>query len=137
MASGKEPKAAFAETFQTDSRTLETELRKYVGQKKFGVTTTDFEGRLIVDAETTAAPVSAADAKAILGDLLYHARRFDEAAAHLEQALRLDPNSASANMTLGLVRMKQEKFSEAKRFLKRRSNSTTKIISRITDTPTF
>jgi len=48
-----------------------------------------------------------------LGTALMGMGRLDEAAAHFEAALKLDPTLATAHMNLSLVLRKQGKFNEA------------------------
>lgn len=119
VANGKTPRDAFSEAFQTNYVTMQQELRKYVEQKKFNVLTANFKEKLIFDTGMQTSTLNESDSKAILGDLLLHASRFDEAAAHLEQALALNPDSSLANMSLGLVKMKQKDFAGAKVYLKK------------------
>ena len=119
VTGGKAPQDAFHLAFQSDYATMQAELRKYIEQKKFNILAANFKEKLVFDTQMQTTAVSEADSKAILGDLLFHASRFDEAEAHLRQALALNPDSAQANMTLGLVKMKQKDFSEAKKFLRK------------------
>ena len=119
VLNGKTPKEAFAEAFQTDYATMERELKKYVEQRNFRINIATFKEKLSFDGELQSAPVAESEAKAILGDLLYHANRFTEAAALLEEALRLDADSSLANASLGLVKMRQNKFEEAKKYLEK------------------
>jgi tetratricopeptide (TPR) repeat protein len=119
IINGKPSKDAFQQAFQMDYGQMEKELRNYVGQRKFNALIANFKEKLIFDTEMQTFPISESDSKAILGDLLYHSNRLDEAAAHLEQALSLNPNSAAANMTFGLVKMRQGNFDEAIKFLKK------------------
>jgi tetratricopeptide (TPR) repeat protein len=119
ISNGKSAKAAFQEAFQTDYAALESELKKYIEQKKFNVQTTNLKEKLIFDTEMQSFPVSESDSKAILGDLLFHANRLDEAEAHLRQALQINPNSGQANTSLGLVKMKQNDYAAAKEFLQK------------------
>jgi tetratricopeptide (TPR) repeat protein len=119
VLNGKTPKAAFAESFQTDYATMERELKKYVEQRSFRVSLTTFKNKLVFDGEIQSATASEAEAKAVLGDLLYHSDRLPEAAAMLENALKLDANSIPANVTLGLVKMKQKDFAAAEKHLEK------------------
>lgn len=119
IINGKPPKDAFAEAFHTDYPTMQAELRKYVGQKKFNVLAALFKEKLIFDSQMQTFPLGEADSMATLGDLLLHARRFDEAGALLHQALRIDPKSVQANVSLGLVRLRQNDPADAKRLLKK------------------
>jgi len=119
VLNGKTPKEAFAEAFQIDYATMERELKKYVEQKNFRTTFTTFKNKLTFDGEMQSAPVAESEAKAVLGDLLYHLDRLTQAAALLEEALRLDADSSLANVSLGLVKMKQDNFADAKKYLEK------------------
>lgn len=119
LISGKSPKDAFFEAFQMNYAEMMQRVKKYAAQKNFNVSTVIFKEKLNFDLQMEASPVSESESKAILGDLLYHSRRFDEAAAHFEQSLALNPDSARANMSLGLVKMRQNSFIDAKNLLKK------------------
>lgn len=119
LLSGKQPKEAFGEAFQTDYKTMERELKKYVEQRTFRVQFVSFKTKLTFDADMRVAPMSDADSKATLGDLLYHTNRIPEAEAHLQNALTLDANSVLANIALGLVKTKQRNFADAKKYLEK------------------
>jgi tetratricopeptide (TPR) repeat protein len=60
-----------------------------------------------------------AEANALLGSLLYHLRQDISAENYLRKSLVLDPNLSAANATLGLVRLRQKKFDDAKRLIER------------------
>ncbi|HEV8158602.1 MAG TPA: DUF1570 domain-containing protein, partial [Pyrinomonadaceae bacterium] len=119
VLNGKTPKEAFTEAFQTDYATMERELKKYVEQRNFRINIATFKEKLSFDGEMQSVPVTESEAKAVLGDLLYHSDRFTEAAALLEEALKLDADSSLANVSLGLVKMRQNKFEEAKKYLEK------------------
>lgn len=62
--------------------------------------------------------LSDAQANAYLGDLLFHLR--DEAAeSFVLRSLGAEPNLSMANATLGLIRLRQRKFGEAKSLLEK------------------
>ena len=119
VLNGKTPKDAFAEVFQMDYQTMERELKKYVEQRSFRNQVATFKNKLIFDGEMQSAPVTEADAKAVLGDLLFHTNRLPEAAALLEEAIRLDADSSAAHTTLGLIKAKQKNFADAKKYLEK------------------
>lgn len=119
VMSGKPSPEAFSEAFQTDYATMERELKKYIEQNTYNATEINFKNKLIFDVSMQSTPLSEADAKARLGNLLYYFDRLNEAEAHLRQALMLNPNSSQAHVSLGLVKMAQEKFDEAERHLEK------------------
>lgn len=116
---GTKAKDAFQQAFQIDFAGVETELKKYVAQDVFSATVVPFKEKLIFDAEMRTFAVSESDAKAFQGDLLYHTRRLDEAERFLSEALASDADSSIANTALGLVKMRQKKFAEAKTYLEK------------------
>lgn len=119
VMNGKQPKEAFGEAFQMDYVTMEKELKKYVEQSVFRTSVATFKTKLLFDADMKTAPMSEADAKATLGDLLFHSNRIPEAEAHLKEALTLDVNSVLANTALGLVKARQKNFADAKKYLEK------------------
>jgi len=119
LLSGKEPKAAFNEAFQTDFKSMETELKKYVSQNSYRVTTVQFNNKLVFDSEMRTSPISEADAMAHLGDLLYHMNRLNEAETKLSEAAAIDPSSTMALTSLGRVKMRQKDFTAAKGILEK------------------
>lgn len=119
IKNGKPSKEAFREAFQIDFASLETELTEYINQKNFRTTITNFKDKLKFNDEMQSSPVSEAEAKAVLGDLLYHANRLEAAAKHFEDALKLDAHSVLANTSLGLVKMRQKNFAEARKYLEK------------------
>ncbi len=119
LLSGIKPKDAFQQAFQSDYAAIEAELRKYVEQRRFFVSTAIFKEKLVFDNQMQTTPVLETDALAVQGDLLYHTNRLDEAEKVLNESLALDANSSDANTTLGLLKMRQKKFAEAKTFLEK------------------
>lgn len=119
LLQGNKPKDAFQQAFQSDYATMETELRKYVEQRKFTGTIVPFKEKLIFDNQMQTFPLSDAEAKAFQGDLLYHTHRLDEAEKVLTEALGLDANSSVANTALGLVKLSQKKFVDARIYLEK------------------
>jgi tetratricopeptide (TPR) repeat protein len=114
---GKPASEAFAEAFRTDYATMERELRKYAGQNFYGVTEINFKDRMIFETEIRTMPLSEAEAKTYLGDLLYRFDRLSESEMLSLQVILLNPNSSRAHATLGLIRAAQGKYDESARFL--------------------
>jgi tetratricopeptide (TPR) repeat protein len=119
LGAGASVEAAFRQAFQTDIETVEKELREYVLRFNAPVRVVPFEKKLVIDQEVRSAPLTPAEAQYYLGDLLRHSDRFEEAAAHLKQALALDPSLALAAASLGMLRVEQRRFQDARLLLER------------------
>lgn len=120
MAEGLPPEESFKQTFRQDISTLETELKEYVKRDKHPAEVTLFDRRTQVrEEELESAPVSEAEVRYYLGDLLLHTNRLSEAAALLQEAVQLDPRLAMAYASLGMVRVRQRNFAEAVPLLRR------------------
>jgi tetratricopeptide (TPR) repeat protein len=118
LAKNTPTEQAFNDAFQTDIPTMEKEFKKYVEGHSFKAQVATFERKLEVETGAQAVPLSDAEAEAYLGDLLLHTDRPADAAARLEHALQLDPKLAMAHASLGMARMYQKRFDEAKSHLR-------------------
>lgn len=110
---------AFQDAFQMSYVEMEKELRRYVGQATYKISLITFKYKLLFEKEMIAAPLSEADMNAYFGDLLYHTNRADDAESFLQAALSLNPDSSMASTTLGMVKLKQRKYSDAKMHLEK------------------
>lgn len=119
VMSKTDPEQAFKQSFGYDYATMEKALKNYIEQHNFRSTLITFNQKLVFDAEMTSAPLSEAAANGYLGDLLYHTHELDSAETYLQKALALDENMSLANTAMGLVRMRQKKFDEAKKYLEK------------------
>ncbi|MCA1556918.1 MAG: tetratricopeptide repeat protein [Acidobacteria bacterium] len=121
LAEGAPLNQSFKQVFQTELAALESELREYVKRDKRPTQAALFDRRAVAvkTEEMRSAPLSEAEAKYYLGDLLLHTNRLDEAAGYLKEALNLNPSHAMANASLGMVYVRQRNFSEAVGLLKR------------------
>ena len=108
---------AFQDAFQIPYSQMEAELKKYVSKSSYQYHNITFKNKLDFDSGMQVAPYSEANTNARLGDLLYHTDRADDAEPFLTNALKLDPASSMANTTLGMVKIRQRKFDEAKQYL--------------------
>jgi tetratricopeptide (TPR) repeat protein len=117
LAKGMEVETAFRQAFQSDFATLETELRAYLRLDKLPRQVITFDKRLEFDTLTRSVPLSEAEAQFYLGDLLLHTNRLEEAAVYLRKALALDPGFARAHASLGVIKVRQNRFAEAKKHL--------------------
>jgi tetratricopeptide (TPR) repeat protein len=108
---------AFKLAFQIDMESLEKELKKYIQSETFRVQFATFHKKLEFDKEFKSSPLSDAETEAYLGDLLLHTNDLGAAETRLQQALALDPQLTMAQASLGMVRIRQGRFSEAKKTL--------------------
>ncbi len=109
---------AFQTAFSSTFESMEAELRGYVQQDRFRFTEATFANKALPDVGMESALVSEAELQAYLGDLLFHGNRAD-AETHLQKALTLNPNQGLALGSLGMMRFKQGRISEALKFLER------------------
>lgn len=108
---------AFQKAFGTDIDSFEKELKKYIEGHTFHMQIATFEHKLEFDSQLQSSPVTEAEAQTYLGDLLLHTHHLTEAETRLQQALAEDPKSPMAHASLGIVRLRQGKFDEAKKSL--------------------
>ena len=108
---------AFKLAFQTEMESLEKELRKHIQSDSFRMQLVTFHKKLEFDQEFNSSPLSDAEAEAYLGDLLLHIQELNAAETRLKQALVLDPQLTMAQAALGMVHIRQARFSDAKKVL--------------------
>ena len=109
---------AFQTAFSSSFESMEAELRSYIHQDRFRFTETTLSSKAQPDVAMESSPVSEAELQAYLGDLLFHSNRA-EAENHLQKALSLNPNQSLALGSLGMLRFKQGRISEALKLLGR------------------
>jgi tetratricopeptide (TPR) repeat protein len=108
---------AFKQAFGTEIDVFEKELKKYIEGHTFRMQVATFEHKLEFDSQLKSSPVTEAEAEAYLGDLLLHTNQLTNAETRLQQALAEDPDLPMAHASLGIVKMRQGKFDEAKKSL--------------------
>jgi tetratricopeptide (TPR) repeat protein len=119
LASGETADGAFRDSFQTSVEALESELAGYVRQSNYGESSDALERPLDFDTQLQTRPLARAEALAYLGDLLLRTDRADEAEPYLLQSLELDPRLPRALVSLGVLRLRQNRFAEARETLGR------------------
>lgn len=110
---------AFKQAFQIEMETLETELRGYIFGNTFHVQITTFNRKFEFDREFKVSLLSEAEVEAYLGDLLLHRHLLAEAEQRLQRALTIDPNQGVALTSLGILRTRQGRFTEARQALQK------------------
>ncbi|HWN08293.1 MAG TPA: tetratricopeptide repeat protein [Pyrinomonadaceae bacterium] len=107
----------FRQSFQTDYKTIENELRSYLGKFTFPILNVNFPKQLDFAKEVESSVMPEAEVEYYLGDLLLRGRRLDEAESHLQKSIELDANFARSQISLGILRMGQKRFPEARKLL--------------------
>src|SRR6266404_2152789 len=107
----------FRQSFQTDYNKLQRELDLYVQRRVYPVAETSFVNPTDLNEAMKVVQLTDAEVQYYLGDLLLHMGRLDDAELHLQKALDLQPGSASAQISLAITRIRQQKFPEARKLL--------------------
>ncbi len=119
MIRGVPARNAFQDVFKTDYPAVERELKKYVEKRSYQYSLLTFKNKLTFDGEMTVTPMDEATTNAYLGDLLFHTNRAEDAEPLLVESLKANPASSLANVTLGMVKLRQRKFDEARGLLEK------------------
>lgn len=118
VATGLSAEEGFKQFFQTDAASLESELRDYVRHRVFNSQTISFDRKIEADETMMIVELGDAEMKAYLGDLLWHIERTDDGEFALERSLAIDAKQPQALSSLGMLRLKQKRFAEARQLLR-------------------
>lgn len=119
VTKGVEAKKAFQGAFGTTYEQMEKDLRNYVSQSRYNYHELTFKLKLVYEDTMRTSPLYEATSNAYLGDLLYHSHRYDAAEPYLATALKLQPDMSMANTSLGMVKLRQRKYAEARTLLEK------------------
>lgn len=119
LEEGLSPEGSFKQAFRNEITELEAELMQYVRRNIYPPQQIVFDRQIEFDATTETAPLGEAAISAHLGDLLWHVYRYDEAEAMLGRALAAEPQLVAAHTSLGLLRVRQKRYAEARAHLQR------------------
>jgi tetratricopeptide (TPR) repeat protein len=117
IGAGMDSEQAFKQAFQTDTATIEKELRAYIGKDSYPgmiYTLTTVEGEKDVQVH----PLSDAEVQFHLGNLLMRTQRMDEAETYLKQAVALDASLARPYEGLGFIEMRRNHYDKALDYFK-------------------
>jgi tetratricopeptide (TPR) repeat protein len=111
----------FREAFKVGFGQMEVALSAYVRAGHYREHSESLDAPLppAAGAKLSSRALTDAEAQAVLGDLLLHTNRPEDAEEYLARALKLDANLASAHSSLGLMRLRQNRFGEARQHLER------------------
>ncbi|HEV7889305.1 MAG TPA: tetratricopeptide repeat protein [Pyrinomonadaceae bacterium] len=114
LASGSVPKEAFRQAFGFDVDAADGALAAYVRLGVYAENTETYARPLDFDSQLRATALPEAEGLALLGDLLLHTDRVEESEGYLARALALDPTLARARVSLGLLRLRQNRPDDAR-----------------------
>jgi tetratricopeptide (TPR) repeat protein len=109
---GKNQTDAFQQAFKSDFPALDKELRAYIGNDRYPIGTQNLDN-VEGEKEAQVRPVSEAEVKFYLGNLLLHTNRRDEAESFFKQAMQLDPALPGPYEGLGFAAMRNSDFRAA------------------------
>ncbi len=118
LAQGKRAAESFSRAFQTDFATVELELRNYISRGVYPAEEMAVAQPFGFAAEIETAALSEAEVQAYLGDMLWRIHRSEEGEAFLNRAISIDPALSMAHFSLGTLKLRQNRYSEAKRRLR-------------------
>jgi tetratricopeptide (TPR) repeat protein len=118
LAGGAKVEDALRDAFGVGVAELEAGLAAYVLRARYKAGVEEFGRPIDFDAQTSARTLSEAEVTARLGDLLLHTDHEEEADAYLARAVALDPKLAPARASLGALRLRQNRPSEARECLR-------------------
>ncbi|HVF68625.1 MAG TPA: tetratricopeptide repeat protein [Pyrinomonadaceae bacterium] len=114
LASGVAPPDAFRQAFGFDADEAEGALAAYVRLGLYAESSETYARPLDFDSQLRATPMPPAEGLALLGDLLLHTDRVEESEGYLTRSLALDPALARARVSLGLLRLRQNRPDDAR-----------------------
>jgi tetratricopeptide (TPR) repeat protein len=117
ISQGMQTEPAFKQAFQTDTATMEKELRQYIGKDSYPgmiYTLSTVEG----EKDVTVSQLPDAEVQFHLGNLLMRTRRMDEAETYFKQAIALDANLARPYEGLGFIEMRRDHHDKALEYFK-------------------
>jgi tetratricopeptide (TPR) repeat protein len=119
VGKGVSQQQSFQTAFGADIDAIEKELRDYIRHDKYLYINYPFEQKLETEAAVESVALSESQGLAYLGDLALHTRLTEQAEAQLQKAMALDPADPMTQASLGMLRMRQRRFGEAKDHLRR------------------
>jgi tetratricopeptide (TPR) repeat protein len=114
LVSGKPAAESFRTAFKSDVASMQKEIETYLGGKGPAQGRgTALKDRAIIEKEMKVRALSDAEAEFYSGDLLVHFNNLQDAAPHLQQAMKLDAKLAAAQASMGMLFLKEDRLSEA------------------------
>ena len=112
IAEGRPPVEAFTNAFGKTPVELDKELREYLHAVAFKEYRYQFGDKLSVAEPSPGRQLTAGEVDAWLGDAQRRVQRESEGAPRIERAAAAEPDSATTQMALGLLRLSQQKLDD-------------------------
>ena len=113
IATGRPPVEAFTAAFGTPPADFDKELQIYLRRLSFPAVRFAFAEKLAVEKSVDARVMTAAEVDAWVGDAQRRVGRAAEGTPRVERAAAAEPDAASVQLALGLLRTSQDKPAEA------------------------
>ena len=118
LSEGKTIDDGLREVFHSSVAEIENALTSYVRHTPFSNREVTLGELPAIATKLRGSEITDAEAHAYLGDLLLHLNRLDETEVQLQESLALNPNLLSAEASLGMLRVRQQRIEEAVRILR-------------------
>jgi tetratricopeptide (TPR) repeat protein len=113
LVSGKPAAESFQVAFKADAASMEKEIEAYIAKGPTQGRGVALKDRAVIEKEIKVKALSEAEAEFYSGDLLVHFNNLQDAAPHLQQAMKLDSKLAAAQASMGMLFLKEDRISEA------------------------
>jgi tetratricopeptide (TPR) repeat protein len=119
ITQGRPVDESFKQSFQADYATIEQELKNYISRSAHTSKEALLDQQVAPGAAMRTTTLSEAEVQAYLGDLLWRIHRSADGEEFLQRAIAIDPKLAMARLSLGTLRLRQNRYSEARRHFQR------------------
>lgn len=126
VSRGESADKTFEDTFGMSLATAEKELREYVRRGELSaehISIADSAQGYTSYTAMQRSSLSEGEANYYLGDLLLHINRENDAEHYFQLAISLEPGFLPPYASLGLLRVRQRRYAEAKKFLQKAATS--------------
>ncbi len=117
LNNGKPVEENFQQAFQTDFKTMESNLLNYISKFTFPAELYTFPEQLSFSKEMQVSALPEPQAETQLAELLLRSGRLDEAEPRLAKAVEKEPDCGQCQVMLGALRYRQYRFDEARTHL--------------------
>lgn len=107
----------FRQSFQTDYKGMEEELRKYISNFSLPVLSIKLLKQIDYAKDLQSETLSEAETQYLMGDLMLQSDRSKEAEDHFKKALGFDPKHSASQLSLGILCLRQDRQDESEKYI--------------------